>query len=60
MKSWKDKVIPVQDKGSEFVVLNTNNYVEKVKQQKNISSFDKLDSDPSSEFKLYVIDWTEN
>lgn len=60
MKSWKDKVIPVQDKGSGSVVLNTNNYVEKVKQQKNISSFVKLDSDPSSEFKLNVIDWTEN
>ena len=30
MKSWDDKVIQVQDKGSRFVILNTNNYVEKV------------------------------
>ena len=30
MKSWDDKVIQVQDKGSRFVIPNTNNYVEKV------------------------------
>ena len=30
MKSWDDKVIRVQDKGLRFVVLDTNNYIEKV------------------------------
>ena len=30
MKSWEDKVIRVQDKGSRIVVLNTSDYVEKV------------------------------
>ena len=29
-KSWDDKIIRVQDKGSRFVVLDTNSYIEKV------------------------------
>ena len=33
MKSWNDKVIRVQDKGSRFVVLDTNSYIEKVEHQ---------------------------
>ena len=42
-----------------FVVLNTNSYVENVKQQINIICFDKLNCDPSFEFKQKVIDWIE-
>ena len=30
MKSWNDKLVRVQDKGSRFVVLDTNSYIEKV------------------------------
>ena len=47
MKSWDDKIIRVQDKGSRFVVLDTNSYIEKV----DTSSFDKLDADSSPKFK---------
>ena len=52
MKSWKEKVIRVQDQGSGLVVLNTDNYVKKKEQKINKSSFDKLD-------KHKVIDWIE-
>ena len=46
MKSWDDKVLRVQHKGSRFVVLDTNSYIEKVEHQTK-SSFDKLDADRS-------------
>ena len=59
MKSWNDKVILVQDKGSRFVVLDTNSYREKVEHQTNRSSFDKLDPDPSPKFKEKVNNWLE-
>ena len=59
VKSWEGKVVRVQDKGLKFVVLNTKNYEDKVEQQINRSSFDKSNSDPSSEFKQKVIDWIE-
>ena len=59
MKSWDDKVIRVQDKGSRFVVLDTNSYIEKVEHQINRSSFDKRDADPSPNFKEEVNNWLE-
>ena len=52
-----DKVIRVQDKGSRFVVLDTNSYIEKFEHQINRISFDKLDTDPSPKFKEKVNDW---
>ena len=59
MKSWDGKVIGVQDKGSRFVVLDTNSYIEKVEHQINRSSFDKLDADASSKFEEKVNNWLE-
>ena len=59
MKSWDDKVIRVQDKGSRFVVLDTNSFIEKVEHQINRSSFDKLNTDPSPKFKEKVNNWLE-
>ena len=59
MNSWDDKVICVQDKGSSFVVLDTNSFIEKVEHQINRSSFDKLDTDPSPKFKEKVNNWLE-
>ena len=52
-------MISVQDKGSRFVVLDTNSYIEKVEHQINRSSFDKLDADPSPKFKEKVNNWLE-
>ena len=54
MKSYEDNVIRVQDKGSRFVVLKTNNCVENVEKLIKRSSFDKLDPDPSSEFNPFA------
>ena len=59
MKSWDDKVIHVQDKGSRFIVLDTNSYIEDAEHQINRSSFDKLDADPSPKFKEKVSNWLE-
>ena len=59
IKSWDDKVIRVQDKGSHFVVLNTCDYVENVEHQINRSSFSRLDEDPSPEFKQKVNNWLD-
>ena len=41
------------------MVLDTNSYTEKVEHQINKSSFDKLDADPSPEFKEKVNNWLE-
>ena len=46
----------MQDEGSRFAVLNTDNYVEKMEEQIHRSSFDKLGS---AEFKQKVTDWIE-
>ena len=59
IKSWEDKVIRVQDKGSRFVVLNTCDYVEKVEYQINRSLFSRLDKDPSPEYKQKVKNWLD-
>ena len=59
MKPQNDKVIRVQDKVLRFTVLETNSYIEKVEQQINRSSFDKLDTDPSPKFKDKLNNWLE-
>ena len=56
VESSEEKNIRVYDKGSRLVVLNTNNYVEKVGQKINKISFDQLNSDPGIEFKQKVIE----
>ena len=55
IKSWDDKIIRVQDKGSRFDVLDTNSYIEKVDR----CSFDKLDTDSSPKFKEKADNWLE-
>ena len=59
IKSWEDKLIRVQHKGSRFVVLKTCDYVEKVEHQIIRSSFSRLDEDPSPEFKQNVNNWLD-
>ena len=46
-------------KVQEFVVLDTDSYMEKVEHQINKSSFEKLDDDPSSKFQEKVDNWWE-
>ena len=53
-----------QDKGSRFVVLDNQDYVEKIEYQLGRSSFEELDHDPSKLFSekvnLWIQKWTEN
>ena len=39
LKKWKNDTVRVQGKGSQFVVLNKNDYIHKVEDQINRSSF---------------------
>ena len=57
IKSWDDKVIRVQDKGSRFVVLPNNDYERKVKHQIEGSSFTETDIDFSKNFEEKVNSW---
>ena len=54
----------LQDKGSRFVVLDNQDYVEKIDYQLGRSSFEELDLDPSKLFlekvNLWIQKWTEN
>ena len=59
IKKWKNNTVRVQDKGSQFVVLNNDDYVRKVEDQINRSSFLALDHNPSQEFDFKVEKWLE-
>ena len=58
MKSWNNKVIRVQDKGSRFVVLDTNSCIKKFEHQIN-SSFETFDAQASPKFKEKINNWLE-
>ena len=57
IKSWDDKVIRVQGKGSRFVVLSNNDYESKVQHQIDRSSFTQTDIDYSKNFEENVNSW---
>ena len=57
IKSWDDKVIRVQDKGSRFVVLSNDDYDSKVQHQIDRSSFTETDIDYSKNFEEKVSSW---
>ena len=57
IKSWDDKVIRVQDKGSRFVVLSNNDYESKVQHQIERSSFTETDIHYSKNFEEKVNSW---
>ena len=40
-------MVRLQDKGSRFVILDRNDYIDKVERNLNDGSFDILSSDPS-------------
>ena len=54
----------LQDKGSRFVILDNQDYVEKIEYQLGRSSFEELDHDPSNVFSekgnLWIQKWREN
>ena len=57
IKSWKENVVRVQDKGSRFVVLSNQQYEDKIQFQIDRSSFKELQNDPSMNFETKVHSW---
>ena len=57
LRSSKDLVVRLQDKGSRFVILDRNDYIDKVERNFNDGSFDILGSDPSLSYYHIVKDW---
>ena len=49
----------IQDKGSRFVILDNDDYIEKIDYQLRRSSFSKLIDDLSDDFETNVIMWIE-
>ena len=49
----------IQDKGSRFVILDNDDYIEKIDYQLRRSSFSELNDDPSNDFEINVIMWIE-
>ena len=47
LRSSKDLVVRLQDMGSRLVILDRNDYIDKVERNLNDGSFDILGSDPS-------------
>ena len=64
IKSWDDKVIRVQDKGSRFVVLSNNVYESKVQHQIERSLFTETCIDYNKNFEekvnSWILKWTSN
>ena len=67
MKNSCKKVIynfVVEDKGSRFVILENQDYVERIEYQLGIGLFEELDHDPSNLFSekvnLWIQKWKEN
>ena len=52
--------IKIQDKGSKFVVIDTDDYEAKMKEQlRNPLHYEKLDSDPSKDFVNVISQWSK-
>ena len=49
----------IQDKGSRFVVLNSDSYIEKINHQFERSSFQQLHYNPSNKFCKKVTSWAK-
>ena len=55
IRNWDKNVVRVQDKGPRFVVLNNEDYVKKVENQINRSSFQRLEYGPTKNTTLLRI-----
>ena len=47
----------IQDKCSRFIILDNDDYTEKIDYQLRRSSFSELNDDPSKDFQINVIMW---
>ena len=57
LRTSKDIVIRLQDKGSRFVILDRTDYIDKVESNLRDGSFDLLPSDPSLSYYQIVKNW---
>ena len=57
LRTSKDILIRLQDKGSRFVILDRTDYIDKVESNLNDGSFDLVPSDPSSSYYQTLRDW---
>ena len=57
LRTSKDIVVRLQDKGSRFVILDRTDYIDKVESNLNDGLFDLLPTDPSSSYYQMVRDW---
>ena len=60
LRKSKDIIVRLQDKGSRFVILDRNDYIDKVESNLSDGSFDILSSRPSLSFYRTVKDWVTN
>ena len=49
----------IQDKGSRFVILDNDDYIEKIDYQLRRSSFSESNDNPSNDFEINLIMWIE-
>ena len=59
LHSSNDIFVRLQDKGSRFVILDRQDYIDKVESNLNDGSFGVLPSDPSVIFNEAVKNWGE-
>ena len=59
LRSSNDICVRLQDKGSRFVILDRQDYIDKVESNLNDGSFNVLPSDPSIIFTETVKNWGE-
>ena len=59
LRTSNDICVRLQDKGSRFVILDRQDYIDKVESNLNDGSFDVLPSDPSIIFTETVKNWGE-
>ena len=57
IRSWNNQTVRVQDKGSRFVILDNNDYEQKIQTQIDRSSFNRLEEDPSKKFDIEINNW---
>ena len=59
IKSWNDKEVRVQDKGSTFAILENEQYEEEIQQQIDRNSFKELKDNTSKLFQQKINNWIE-
>ena len=57
IRSWNNQTVRVQDKDSYFVILDNNDYEQKIQTQIDRSSFNQLEEDTSNKSDIEINNW---